>query len=161
MRYEPAPDIQLKAEEISKILFPHVDVTRLKCFRSYGSSSRGTIARCHALGKLLQEAIGIRAIYALEFISERFDRLDKEEQLKIIIHELMHIPKTFGGGFRQHDFVCEENINLNYRTYKAKTMVEKGKEEKLRQTDVRMPSVSMVKAEENEKEKNFKSWFKI
>src|SRR3990170_102198 len=94
MKYEYAPDIQLVAEEISKILFPHVDVTRLKCFRSYGSSSLGTIARCHALGKLMQEAIGIRAVYALEFISERFDRLPEEERMKIIIHELMHIPKT-------------------------------------------------------------------
>ena len=102
MKYEPAPDIQLVAEEISKILFPHVDVTRLKCFRSYGSSSRGTIARCHALGKLMQEAIGIRAVYALEFISERFDRLDREEQLKIIIHELMHIPQNFSGALVPH-----------------------------------------------------------
>ena len=120
MKYEYAPDIQLIADEISRILFPHVDITRLKCFRSYGSSSRGTIARCHALGKLMQEAIGIRAVYALEFISERFDRLSKEEQLKIIIHELMHIPKTFGGGFKHHDWVCEKNVNLHYRTYKAK-----------------------------------------
>ena len=136
MKYEYAPDIQLVAEEISKILFPHVDVTRLKCFRSYGSSSRGTIARCHALGKLLQEAIGIRAVYALEFIHERFDKLDKEEQLKIIIHELMHIPKTFGGGFRQHDFVCERNVSMYYRTYKAK------------------------KEETHDKEKKFKNWFK-
>ena len=120
MKYEPAPDIQAVADEISRILFPHVDVTRLKCFRSYGSSSRGTIARCHALGKLMQEAIGIRAVYALEFIHERFDKLDREEQLKIIIHELMHIPKTFGGGFKHHDWVCEKNVNLHYRTYKIK-----------------------------------------
>lgn len=119
MKYEPAPDIQAIAEEISKILFPHVDMTRTKCFRSYGSSSRGTVARCHALGKLLQEAIGIRAVYALEFIHERFDKLDKEEQIKIIIHELMHIPKTFGGGFRQHNWVCEKNVNLHYKAYKS------------------------------------------
>lgn len=125
MKYEYAPDLQLKADEISKILFPHVDVTRVKCFRSRGSSSRGTIARCHALGKLMQEAIGIRAIYALEFISERFDKMDKEEQIKVIIHELMHIPKTFGGGFKHHDWVCEKNVNLHYRTYKEKKNNEK------------------------------------
>jgi len=150
MKYIPAPDIQIIADEISRTLFPHVDVTRVKCFRSYGSSSRGTIARCHALGKLMQEAIGIRAVYALEFISERFDRLDKEEQIKIIIHELMHIPKTFGGGFKHHDWVCEKNVNLHYKTYKAKmgffrkepTMVEK------------------EKGGNYGKEKN-KSWFKI
>lgn len=126
MKYIPAPDIQIIADEISKVLFPHVDITRVKCFRSSGSSSRGTIARCHALGKLMQEAIGIRAIYALEFISERFDRLSKEEQIKVIIHELMHIPKTFGGGFKHHDWVCEKNVNAHYSTYKTK----KGENEK-------------------------------
>src|SRR3989338_9688556 len=118
MKYETAPDIQETANEISRMLFLHVDTTRLKCFRSYGSSSRGTVARCHALGKLMQEAIGIRDVYALEFIHERFDKMNKEEQLKVIIHELMHIPKTFGGGFKHHDWVCEKNINAHYKMYK-------------------------------------------
>jgi predicted metallopeptidase len=121
MRYEDAPDLQTKAEEISKIMFPHIKLERIKCFRSYGSSSRGTIARCHALGKILQKTIGVEAYYALEFISERFDRMDEEEQIKIIMHELMHIPKTFGGGFKHHDFVCEKNVNLYYREYKKRS----------------------------------------
>ena len=90
---------------------------RVKCFRGYGSSSRNTIARCHALGKIMQKAIGIEAYYVLEFLSEKFDRLDKKEQMKIIIHELMHIPKTFGGGFKHHDHVSDENIDLHYNTY--------------------------------------------
>lgn len=68
----------------------------------------------------MQLAIGIKAHYALEFISERFDKMNKEEQTKVIIHELMHIPKTFGGGFRQHDFVCDKNINKFYNEYKNK-----------------------------------------
>lgn len=120
MKYEFAEDLQGKAMEISRILFPHVDVSRIRCFRSYGSSSRGTIARCHALGKLMQKAIGIRAVYALEFISERFDKLSDEDQLKVIIHELMHIPKTFGGGFKHHDYVTEKNVNKMYACYKSK-----------------------------------------
>lgn len=118
MKYEEAPDIQAIADEISKMLYPHVKVERMRCFRSYGSSSRGTVARCHALGKLMQRAIGVPAYYALEFIHERFDKLSEEEQLKVIIHELMHIPKTFGGGFKHHDFVCEKNINAHYKEYK-------------------------------------------
>ena len=100
MRYELAPDIQIIAEEISKLLFPHVKLDRIQCFRSKGTSSRGTIARCHTIGKLMQKAMNVQAFYALEFISERFDRLDKEEQIKVIIHELMHIPATFGGGIQ-------------------------------------------------------------
>jgi predicted metallopeptidase len=125
MRYEFAPDLQIKAEDISKKLFPHVKIDRVRCFRSYGSSSRGTIARCHALGKLMQKAIGIEAVYSLEFISEQFDKLDLEEQVKVIIHELMHIPKTFGGGFKHHDFVTDRNVNKCYKDYrKIKTLEE-------------------------------------
>ena len=117
MKYEFAPDLQEMAEEISKLLFPHVVIERIKCFRSYGSSTKGTIARCHALGKVMQKAIGIEAYYALEFLSERFDKLDEKEKIKIIIHELMHIPKTFGGGFKHHDHVSDENVELHYSTY--------------------------------------------
>lgn len=120
MRYEFAEDLQLIAEEISRLLFPHIDITRVKCFRGFGSSSKLTIARCHTLGKLMQKAIGVKAVYALEFLSERFDKLSQEDQLKTIIHELMHIPKAFGGGFKHHDHVTEENVNLHYKTYVAK-----------------------------------------
>ena len=132
MKYQDAPDLQQTAEEISLHLFPYIDITRVKCFRSEGSSSRGTIARCHTIGKLMQKAIGVPAYYALEFL-ERFEKLSKEEQIKTIIHELMHIPKAFGGGFRHHDWVCDKNVNLMYKTYVAKK-------------------------EQNEKTKN---WFKI
>lgn len=117
MRYEYAPDLQAKAQEISKVLFPHVQLDNVRCFRGFGSSSRRTIARCHALGKLMQKAIGIKAVYALEFLSERFDKLSEEDKIKTIIHELMHIPKTFGGGFKHHNFVTGRNVNKMYRTY--------------------------------------------
>jgi len=122
MKYIYAEDIQKISEEISRLLFPHVKLERMKCFRSHGSSSRGTIARCHTIGKLLQKAMDTESFYVLEFISERFDRLPEEEKIKTIIHELMHIPHTFGGGFRHHDHVCERNVNNSYRTYKEKKM---------------------------------------
>ena len=120
MKYEFAFDLQEIAEDICRMLFPHIDLARVRCFRSYGSSARGTIARCHTLGKLMQKAIGIKAVYVLEFLSEQFDRLSKEDQVKTIIHELMHVPKAFGGGFRHHDHVTDRNVNLHYKTYKAK-----------------------------------------
>ncbi len=112
MKYEFAEDLQTRMEEIAKLLgMNHVDVERVKCFRGYGSSTRRTIARCHTIGKLMQKAIGVKAHYAIEFL-DAFEKLSRKEQDKTIIHELMHIPKTFGGGFRQHDFVCEKNVEL-------------------------------------------------
>ena len=118
MRYEFAMDLQERAIEISKILFPHVNIDRIRCLRSYGTSSRYIIARCHTVDKITQKALGIPAYYILEFLSERFDKLNFDEQTKIIIHELMHIPKTFGGGFKHHDHVTEKNVQKHYVMYK-------------------------------------------
>ena len=123
MKYEFAPDLQVKATEISSFLFPHIKIDYVKCLRSYGTSSRRTIARCHALGKLMQKAMGLKAFYALEFLSERFDKLSEKEQEKVIVHELMHIPKTFGGGFKHHDVVTNKNVetmHLHYCRFKER-----------------------------------------
>ena len=117
MRYEFAPDLQEKAEEISRILFPHIRMWDVKCYISYGTSSKRVIARCHALGKLMQKALRRPAFYALEFLFERFSKLSEEEKIKTIIHELMHIPYAFGGGFKHHDHVTEKNVNKMYKVY--------------------------------------------
>ena len=115
MKYEEAPDLQARMNEMVSILkLEHVDINRVKCFRSYGSSTKRTIARCHTIGKLMQKTIGVQAHYAIEFL-EKFSKMSVSDQDKVIIHELLHIPKTFGGGFRQHDYVCEENIEILYK----------------------------------------------
>lgn len=116
MKYEFAPDLQEIAEDVSKTLFPHIKIDKIRCLRGYGSSSKRTIARCHTLGKLMQKAMGVPAFYAIEFL-ERFEKLSEEDKIKTIIHELMHIPKTFGGGFQHHNYVTERNVNIMYKTY--------------------------------------------
>ena len=118
IKYNPAVDIESRVLHIAHHLeLKHVDHSRLKCFRSTGSQS-SAVARCYALGKLWQLALSTRAHYAIEVISEKFDRLPKEEQDKVLIHELLHIPKSFGGGFRHHDFVCRKNVENLYKLLK-------------------------------------------
>ena len=119
MNYTYAPDLQQRMIEIVQALgMSHIDFERVKCFRSKGSSTKRTLARCHTVGKLMQKAANIRAHYAIEFL-ERFERLSKGEQDKVIIHELLHIPKAFCGGFRQHDYVCEQNVELMHERFVA------------------------------------------
>jgi len=116
--YEIASDIKKKVEDLAVNLFPHVRLESLSCIRSFGSSSRGTVARCHSLGKAMQLGMGIkRGFYVIEVISKKFDKLSEREKIKILIHELMHIPKSFGGGFRHHDYVCEKNVEREYQRY--------------------------------------------
>lgn len=117
IKYEPAPDVQKSINELANLLFPHVKIDSVVCLRSHDSSSRGTIARCHALGKAMQLALGRKGFYVIEVLSKRFDKLNKIEQTKTLIHELMHIPKSFGGGFRHHDYVCSRNIEIQYEKY--------------------------------------------
>ncbi len=117
MKYEYASDLQMRMQDIVNILgMHHIDIDRVKCFRSLGSSTRRTIARCHTVGKLMQKAMNMPAHYAIEFL-EPFEKMSESEQDKVIIHELLHIPKTFGGGFRQHDFVCESNIETMHEKF--------------------------------------------
>ena len=119
IKYEQAPDIEKKAHEIVGILgWNHIDLENVGFIRSHGSKSRGTIARCHGMGKAMQ--IGMkkkRSFYVIEVISKRFDKLSPEDQIRTIIHELMHIPKSFGGGFKHHDYVTERTVEIYYKIY--------------------------------------------
>ncbi len=118
IRYEIAADIQERFVDIVRTLdLDHIDLGKVVCIRSFGSSAKRVIARCHGMSKVLQIAMGVKAFYVLEFLSERFDKLDDNEREETIIHELMHIPKNFGGGFRHHDQVWKENVKSMQMQY--------------------------------------------
>ena len=117
MKYEEAPDLKARMDEMVKVLrMDHIDTSRVECMRSFGSSTKRTLARCHTIGKVMQKAMKTPAFYAIEFL-EKFDKMSREEQDKVIIHELLHIPKSFGGGFRQHDYVCDTNVDHLHRKF--------------------------------------------
>jgi len=127
MKYEKATDMEERVKEvISKLRMDHVEWENISCIRSFGSTSNA-IARCHALGKVMQLALERRAFYVLEFVSEKFDSLPEDEKTRVIIHELMHIPKSFGGGFRHHDFVNRKNVETLYREFQRQNNSERWK----------------------------------
>lgn len=117
MKYEYSESLQVLAEDVSRRLFPHIETSRIKCFRSYGSSAGGVVARCHALGKLMQQAMDCDAFYALEFLGEKFNKMSTGEKVKIVIHQLMHVPKSVGRDFNRHDVVTDENVERAYGDY--------------------------------------------
>lgn len=118
MKYEIDLEIKQQAEDIvRKLNFNHVKLNDVVCIKSYGSKTRGTIARCHGLGKVMQKALGRKGFYVLEFLSERFDKMSEEDKTKTIIHELLHIPNTFGGGFKHHNYVTDREVEKMFRRY--------------------------------------------
>jgi predicted metallopeptidase len=103
LRYEDAPDVaQLLSKIMEKLNFSHIPRDRVLCFRSHGSKTRYVVARVHSLPRIWQQGLEVQAHYAVEVLAEKYDRLPTEEKEKILIHELLHIPRGFGGGFRHH-----------------------------------------------------------
>jgi len=103
IRYCSATDVKVLLEEIAnKLGFSHVPVDQVLCLRSRGSKATHTIARIHGLSRVWQRALEVKAHYVVEVISEKYDSLTQEEKEKVIIHELLHVPKSFQGGFRHH-----------------------------------------------------------
>jgi predicted metallopeptidase len=118
--YSEAPDVKKLADEIAQNLeFFHVVPQFVFCIRSKGSASRRTIARIHGLGKVWQETLNLPPSYVIEVISERYDRLNQEEKEKTVIHELLHIPAAFAGGFRPHKgYINEEIVDQLHKTFR-------------------------------------------
>jgi predicted metallopeptidase len=116
IQYHLADDIDFRVKEILwKLKMTHIDQTRLICLRSKGSESRRVIARCHGLSRIMQLALNEKPHYVIEVLSERFDRLSKEDQTKVLIHEVLHIPRSFRGGFRAHKpFVTRAKVQRMY-----------------------------------------------
>jgi predicted metallopeptidase len=101
--YSEAPDVKdLVVRIVAQLSFYHLNVNGIHCYRSINSKSKRTVARIHNLSKVWQRALDKPANYLIEVISERYDKLSQEEKEKVIIHELLHIPKGFSGGFRPH-----------------------------------------------------------
>jgi predicted metallopeptidase len=119
IRYELADDIGAAIKEIIHTLhMTHIDGSRVVCVRSRDSTSTRVIARCHGLSRIMQLALNLKPHYVIEVVSERFDQLRKEEQIKILIHELMHIPHSFGGGFRAHrSYVTKKKVEMMYKRF--------------------------------------------
>ena len=117
MEYIPAPDLQMQMINIVKRLrLDHVDIARVSCIRSRGSQARGVIARVHGVDKALQIGLNIKPQYVIEFL-ELFEKCSEREKIETIIHELLHVPKNFGGGFRHHNYVNNKRVRELYKIY--------------------------------------------
>ena len=100
--WESASDIKKRIKDIVKTSdFNWINTSYIFCMRSKNSSSRA-YARIWGLSKVWQMALEVKPSYIIEVLSEKFDKLSKTEQNKILIHELAHIPKNFSGSLLPH-----------------------------------------------------------
>ncbi len=121
VRYEPAPEVHAALSHLVDVLeFGHVDMARVHCRRSFGSTSRA-YARIWELPTIWQGALGVRPQYVIEVLAEHFDPVGEEERTKVLIHELLHIPSTFSGALRGHrgqgERIDGHTVNRYYRRF--------------------------------------------
>ncbi len=122
--FEKATDIQRDIYRlVNRLGLDYIKTKNIFCYRSYGSRAQAR-ARIWAFPKLWQKALKIAPHYIIEVISEKFDCLDDEQKTKVLIHELLHIPKTFSGALLPHRTgtfrLDQRKVNQVYREYKTK-----------------------------------------
>jgi predicted metallopeptidase len=109
---------------VGALQFSHVDPSRIFCVRGYGSTSEAW-ARIWGLPSLWQQVLEIGPAYVVEIIEPEFGRLPEDEQDRILIHELLHIPRTFSGAIRPHRTptfrINRRTVERYYQQYLAAT----------------------------------------
>ena len=102
MKYSLAPEIQNQIKTlVKKLNFSHIKTKNVHCIRSFDAKTRA-YARIWGMAKLFSEVAGLEPHYIIEVNARRFDKLNQREQIKTLIHELLHIPKTFSGALLSH-----------------------------------------------------------
>jgi predicted metallopeptidase len=124
MEWQLAEDVQTDIHEIlSTIDLSHIKPRRIFCYRTTGSKVRA-YARTWAMPKIFQNALSIEPAYVIEVLSRHYDKLDKDNQKKVLIHELLHIPKNFSGALLPHrtrSRNLHQMTNQLFKQYKKKT----------------------------------------
>lgn len=86
---------------VDAVEFSHIPKHRVFSYRTEGSKSRA-YARIWAFPKIFQTVLEIEPAYVIEVINKYYNKLDEEEKTKVLIHELLHIPKNFSGSLLPH-----------------------------------------------------------
>lgn len=123
MEWEEAKDIQKDLQHIlENIDLPYIKLNRIFTYRTTGSKTRA-YARTWSFPKIFQKALKVESAYVIEVLSEQYDRLDDDKKKKVLIHELLHIPKNFSGALLPHK-TRSRNIhslaNQLFKEYKKK-----------------------------------------
>ena len=123
MDWQKADDVKKDLRQVLKAIdLPHIDLTKIHCYRTTGSKVRA-YARTWAFPKIFQKALAIEPAYVIEVLSKHYDHLSDDEKKKVLIHELLHIPKNFSGALLPHR---TRSRNLNtlanqlFKDYKKK-----------------------------------------
>lgn len=100
--FSPSPPIASRVKRLIKEYgLAYIKTSRIFCLASSGSRSRA-YARIWGLSRIWQESLKLPPAYILE-VTHRFFELSPQNQEKVLLHELAHVPKNFSGALVGHN----------------------------------------------------------
>ena len=110
MDWQDAHDVKQEVADIIKYIdMSHINLNRIYFYRTTGSKTKA-YARTWSFPKIFQKALSVEPAYVIEVLSQHYDKLDDDKKKKVLIHELLHIPKNFSGALLPHQ-TRSRNIN--------------------------------------------------
>jgi predicted metallopeptidase len=124
--YSFDPELESLVRDVVRTLrdyFFYIDVERVRVVVCRNCRSRA-LARIHYLPTVWRLVLGLKPMYVIEVIEGNFNSLTYEEKVRVVIHELLHIPKGFSGGLRPHgryvsNYVVERLLKEYFRRKSA------------------------------------------
>ena len=103
LRFHPSPELREVVARLAAILgLDYIDASRVYIVFSTGSRSTA-YARIWGVPRPFIEVGVCRPSYVIEIVSENILSLRScEDIVGVIVHELLHIPRSFSGGLRSH-----------------------------------------------------------
>ena len=123
LTYDPSATkaVELLAKTIG---LDKVSENNVRVVRSRRARTRA-YARIYGLPRPFQVGFNIPPLYVIELVEENFSRLDCRGKIKVLIHELLHIPSTFSGSLRPHNNLFKSwNIRRLYNRVVEAGLVE-------------------------------------
>lgn len=97
---------------VSKLNWEYINTDQVHCVFSQNSKSRA-LARIWSTPRIFSFAFGTKPLYVIELLHSKYLKLNDSDKIKVLIHELLHIPKTFSGALSPH---VKMGKTLNCRT---------------------------------------------
>jgi len=101
----------------------HIDPDKIRVVRT--TSNSRAYARIWGVNRILQKALNPKAIYVIELVDDLFEKLNCEEKIATITHELAHIPRTFSGYLRPHNRYFRKDLLVMRRRLRKLPRSEK------------------------------------
>jgi len=93
---------ELIKDIVEKLGWNYLNTDQIRCVFSKNTSTSRVLGRIWSTPRIFSEVFETKPLYVIELIEKRYSKLSNKDKTKVLIHELLHIPKTFSGALSPH-----------------------------------------------------------